>query len=236
MYGREKGGEKKEEYKLSTIYQRTWKILYFPRHESTQLNCHPRSHRPPSSIVRSRDAKGRHFYRHKDAQSTSASVSVHLSISSVGCRHHYATFRLTEGVLAPLSTGGVNRPENTYTWRGMIPVVGRRRGGTILPLSSRTMKKILALFFDLVRVFSSSYYSSRTIKFHYWKIRREWYIYIYISKIRIFSHRFSRLRFKVNINFFFLTRARLFDKNDLYRADVMMFGVMIETSITLWRK
>ena len=143
---RKEGREKSINY----LYQRTWKILYFPRHESTQLNCHPRAIDLPRGIVRSRDAKGRHFYRHKDAQSASASVSVHLSISSVDCRHHYATFRLTEGVLAPLCTGGVNRPENTYTWRGLIPVVGRRRGGTILLLSFRTMKKIFALFFDLV--------------------------------------------------------------------------------------
>lgn len=143
---RKEGREKSINY----LYQRTWKILYFPRHEFYSVELPPPSHWPPSSIVRSRDAKGRHFYRHKDAQSASASVSVHLSISSVDCRHHYATFRLTEGVLAPLSTGGVNRPENTYTWRGLIPVVGRRRGGTILLLSFRTMKKIFALFFDLV--------------------------------------------------------------------------------------
>lgn len=143
----EKRGERKK-YKLSISTHMKNFILSPTRIYSVELP--PPSHWPPSSIVRSRDAKGRHFYRHKDAQSASASVSVHLSISSVDCRHHYATFRLTEGVLAPLCTGGVNRPENTYTWRGLIPVVGRRRGGTILLLSFRTMKKIFALFFDLV--------------------------------------------------------------------------------------
>lgn len=36
---RKEGREKSINY----LYQRTWKILYFPRHESTQLNCHPRA-------------------------------------------------------------------------------------------------------------------------------------------------------------------------------------------------
>lgn len=142
--------EKREGKKKSInyLYQHTWKILFSPtRIYSVELP--PPSHWPPSSIVRSRNAKGRHFYRHKDA-----AINICIRFGpfvdfECDCRHHYATFRLTEGVLAPLSTGGVNRPENTYTWRGLIPVVGRRRGGTILPIFS-TMKKIFALFLHLL--------------------------------------------------------------------------------------
>lgn len=105
---------------------------YFLPFDSSQLNCQPPTIEllGPLLVIETRN----------DDTFTGRRTRINICIRfgpfvdfECDSGHHCATFGLTEGVLAPLFNGGANRPENTYTWRGLIPVVGRRRGGLALP-------------------------------------------------------------------------------------------------------
>lgn len=116
---------------------------YFLPFDSTQLNCQPPTIELLGALLV--------IETRNDDTFTGRRTRINICIRfgpfvdfECDSGHHCATFGLTEGVLAPLFNGGANRPENIYTWRGLIPVVGRRRGGLALPIFP-TVKKVLVV-------------------------------------------------------------------------------------------
>lgn len=185
---RKEGREKSINY----LYQRTWKILYFPRHESTQLNCHPRAIDLPRVLFVPETRKDDTF---TDIRTRSICIRFGPFVD-FECRLPPPLCDVSPDRGCPCPTfHRRGEPTGEYLHlegadTGCRASKGWHDSSSIFSNDEKDLRSILRS-----RSFSSSYYSSPTIKFLYWKIRREWYIYIELT-IRIFCRKFSRLRFR----------------------------------------